>query len=205
MGLTLAVMLGPALFALMQTSINHGFRSGVFMAIGIFVSDITLVFLCYMGAMQIISSGYNRLIFGIIAGAILIIYGIVAFLRHVQINGNNNNKPNGIINPGWLAFMLKGYFLNVANPYVWLIWMTITVGVTSDYGDENIISATLFFSGTLLMILFTDVLKAYVAKKIKTFLNEKNVRRLNKVVGILLFFFGVVLIARAAMSYYDFI
>lgn len=198
-------MLGPALFALMQTSINHGFRSGVFMAIGIFVSDITLVFLCYMGAMQIISSGYNRLIFGIIAGAILIIYGIVAFLRHVQINGNNNNKPNGIINPGWLAFMLKGYFLNVANPYVWLIWMTITVGVTSDYGDENIISATLFFSGTLLMILFTDVLKAYVAKKIKTFLNEKNVRRLNKVVGILLFFFGVVLIARAAMSYYDFI
>jgi threonine/homoserine/homoserine lactone efflux protein len=204
LGLTLAVLLGPALFALIQTSIHRGFRSGVFMAIGIFFSDITLVFLCYMGAMRIISSGHNRLIFGIIAGAILIIYGVVAFIRHVKINGNGNNT-NGNSHPGWVTFVLKGYFLNVANPYVWLFWMTVTVGVTSDYGDDNIHSATMFFTGALLMILITDIVKAYVAKKIKTLLNEKNVRRLNKVVGILLFFFGIVLIARAIMSYYAYI
>lgn len=205
LGMTLAVLLGPALFALVQTSIHRGFRSGVFMALGIFFSDITLVFLCYIGAMQIISSGHNRLIFGIIAGVILILYGIVAFTRHIKINGTaaNNNSINS--NPGWFTFVLKGYFLNVANPYVWLFWMTVTVGVTSDYGDDNLRSATLFFSGALLMILVTDVVKAYVAKKIKSLLNEKNIRRMNKLVGILLFFFGVVLIARAVMSYYDFI
>lgn len=204
LGSTLAVLLGPALFALVQTSIHRGFRSGVFMAIGIFMSDITLVFLCYMGAMQIISSGYNRLIFGIIAGAILIIYGIVAFTRQVEINGKNNNS-NGLSNPGWLTFLLKGYFLNVANPYVWFFWMTITVAVTSDYGDEDIRSATLFFAGALLMVLFTDIVKAYVAKRIKSLLNEKNIGRLNKIVGVLLFFFGVVLIIRAVMTHYEYI
>ncbi len=204
LGLTLAVLLGPALFALVQTSIHRGFRSGVYLAIGIFLSDITLVFLCYMGAMQIISSGHNRLIFGIIAGAVLIIYGIVAFSRHVHINGNNNSS-NNTPNPRWFTYVLKGYFLNVANPYVWLFWMTVTVGVTSDYGDENIRSATLFFAGALLMVLLTDVVKAYIAKKIKSLLNEKNVRRMNKVVGILLFSFGVILIIRALMSFYEYI
>lgn len=205
LGLTLAVLLGPALFALIQTSIHRGFRSGVYMALGIFFSDITLVFLCYMGAMQIISSGHNRLIFGVIAGVILILYGIVAFTRHIKINNSPANNIGVLNNPGWFTFLLKGYFLNVANPYVWLFWMTVTVGVTSDYGDDNIRSATLFFAGALLMILTTDVVKAYVAKKIKTLLNEKNIRRMNKLVGILLFFFGVVLIARAVMSYYDYI
>lgn len=204
LGLTLAVLLGPALFALVQTSIHRGFRSGIYLAIGIFLSDITLVFLCYMGAMQIISSGHNRLIFGVIAGSVLIIYGIVTFSRHVHINGNNNNSSN-TPNPRWFTYVLKGYFLNVANPYVWLFWMTVTVGVTSDYGDENIRSATLFFSGALLMVLLTDVMKAYIAKKIKSLLNEKNVRRMNKIVGILLFSFGVILIIRALMSFYEYI
>lgn len=203
LGLTLAVLLGPALFALIQTSIHRGFRKGVFLALGIFFSDMTLVFLCYIGALQIISSGENRLIFGVIAGIILIIYGIVSFTRHVPVSdSNNNNNNNG--NSGWLTYVLKGYFLNIANPYVWLFWMTVTVGVTSNYGDHNVWSATLFFAGALLMVFSTDILKAYVAKRIKSLLNEKNIRRMNKLVGIMLVLFGIVLIARAAISYYDF-
>ncbi len=200
LGSTLAVLLGPALFALVQTSIHRGFRSGVFLAVGIFFSDITLVFLCFIGALQIISSGQNRLIFGIIAGSILIIYGVVTFVRHVKL-GNGNGKGNGSPKPAWYTFILKGYFLNVANPYVWLFWMTVTVGVTSDYGD-NTRSTILFFSGALFMVLLTDILKAFVAKKIKGILKESNLKRLNQIVGVLLFFFGIVLIARALMSYY---
>lgn len=199
LGSTLAVLLGPALFALVQTSIHRGFRSGVLLAVGIFFSDITLVFLCFIGALQIISSGQNRLIFGIIAGSILIIYGVVTFVRHVQLgkaNGNGNGSPK----PAWYTFILKGYFLNVANPYVWLFWMTVTVGVTSDYGD-NTRSAIFFFSGALFMVLLTDVLKAFVAKKIKGILKESIIKKMNQVVGVLLFFFGIVLIARALMSY----
>jgi hypothetical protein len=52
------------------------------------------------------------------------------------------------------------------------------------------------------MVLLTDVLKAFVAKKIKGILKESIIKKMNQVVGVLLFFFGVVLIARALMSYY---
>ncbi|MCF8364266.1 MAG: LysE family translocator [Bacteroidales bacterium] len=201
LGMTLAVLLGPALFALIQTSILRGFHSGIYLALGIFLSDITLVFLCFIGALQIISNDHNRLTFGIISGGILIIYGIVTFARPVHFkNGNGNGNDEKI--PHWYTYILKGYFLNIANPYVWLFWMTVMVGVSSDYRDDTN-AIILFFTGALLMVLFTDILKAYVAKKIKNFLTESNVKVMNKVVGMLLLFFGVVLIVRAVMTHYQ--
>jgi len=45
LGLTLAVLIGPVFFALLQTSIHKGFGAGVLVAIGISASDIFLHFL----------------------------------------------------------------------------------------------------------------------------------------------------------------
>jgi len=38
-GLVLAVLVGPVFFTLIQTSIERGFKSGVYVAIGISLSD----------------------------------------------------------------------------------------------------------------------------------------------------------------------
>jgi threonine/homoserine/homoserine lactone efflux protein len=200
LGLTLAVLFGPAVVALVQTSIHRGFRSGSLLALGIFFSDLTLVFLCFMGALQILSNDYNRLVFGIISGCILIGYGIFTFARHVTglKNGNGDTEKK----PGWLTFILKGFFLNIANPFVWFWWISVTVGVTSNYGD-NTRSAAFFFTGTLATVLATDLFKVYIAKKLKGFLNEKNIRRINHIVGILLIGFGLILMGRAVAYHYQ--
>lgn len=200
LGLTLAVLFGPAVVALVQTSIHRGFRSGALLAVGIFFSDLTLVFLCFIGALQILSNDYNRLIFGIISGCILIGYGIFTFTKHVS--GINNGNGEIDKKPGWLTYILKGFFLNIANPFVWFWWISVTVGVTSTYGDETR-SAAFFFTGTLAMVLATDLLKVYIAKKLKYFLNEKNIRRINHIVGILLIGFGLVLMGRAIAYHYQ--
>lgn len=42
LGITLAVLLGPALFALVQTSIHRGFRAGMRLAFGIFLAILPL-------------------------------------------------------------------------------------------------------------------------------------------------------------------
>lgn len=202
LGITLAVLLGPAMFALLQTSIHHGFRSAMQLAIGIFLSDLTLVFLCFIGALQIISSDNNRLIFGIISGSILIIYGIATFLKHIEPKGNGENGNGLNQKPAWFTFILKGYFLNIANPFVWVFWISVTVGVTSNYGDHTR-SAMFFFGGALFTIFSTDLIKAYIAKKIKNLLNSTNIKRMNQLVGLLLFSFGVVLIVRALIANYQ--
>ncbi|MFP4469134.1 MAG: LysE family translocator [Bacteroidales bacterium] len=195
-GLTIAVLLGPALFALVQTSIHRGFGSGVLLAAGIFLSDLTLVVLTFIGANQILSSDSNRLFFGIVSGFILIGYGVVTFRRKVAMNKNGDLIEEK--KPGWYTYILKGYFLNIANPFVWLFWMGITVGITSTYGDDTRL-AVFFFSGALFTIFVTDLIKAYIAKRIKSLLNPANIRRLNHIVGIILVFFGVVLMVRALM------
>ncbi|MCK9270821.1 MAG: LysE family translocator [Bacteroidales bacterium] len=199
LGITLAVLLGPALFALVQTSIHRGFRAGMRLAFGIFLSDLTLVFLSFIGALQIVSTGNNRLIFGIIAGFILIVYGIFTFYKTTKLNGNGH--PENTNKVSWFTLIAKGYFLNIANPFVWLFWMSVTVGVTSSYGDNTQQSVS-FFAGALLTVFTTDLVKAYIAKRIKTLLNTTNIKHINRVVGILLFGFGVVMMVRALMIKY---
>lgn len=198
-GLTLAVLLGPALFSLIQTSVHRGFRSGAMLAVGIFFSDLALVFLSFVGAMQILSSENNRLLFGFISGMILISYGVVALTKKAK------TAPNGDLivekESKRYKYIIKGFFLNIANPFVWIFWMGLTVGVTSNYGDDHH-SATLFFSGTLFTIIATDLLKVYVAKSIKGLLNPTNIKRLNHIVGILLIAFGIVLIIRTVTNHY---
>ena len=200
LGMTLAVLFGPALFALVQTSIYRGFRSGFLLAVGVFFSDLALVFLCLVGALQILSNDYNRLIFGIISGFILIGYGVFTFSRQVRVSENGNGFTEK--KPGWLTFLLKGFFLNIANPFVWFWWISVTVGVTSNYGDDAR-SAVFFFTGALSMVFATDLLKVYIAKKLKGFLNEKNIRRVNRIVGILLMAFGLILMGRAVAYHYQ--
>jgi threonine/homoserine/homoserine lactone efflux protein len=60
LGLTLAGLLGPAFFSLVQTSIHRGFKSGMFLAIGIFFSDSLLIFLSYIGISQIFNAPQNQ-------------------------------------------------------------------------------------------------------------------------------------------------
>ncbi len=202
LGLTLAVLLGPALFALIQTSIHRGFRSGALFALGILTSDITLVLLCFVGSLQILNDDYNRLFFGIISGFVLIGYGIVTSLRKVEIQKNGKNFTTK--KPGWFTFILKGYFLNIANPFVWLFWMGVTVGVTSSYGEETH-SAVLFFSGTLVAIFATDIVKVYIAKKIKNLLRPEKISHMNQIVGVILIIFGIILIVRTVIFQFNLI
>ncbi len=200
LGLTMAVLFGPALFALLQTSIHRGFRSGALLAIGIFVSDVTLVFLCFIGALQILNNEYNKLFFGIVSGLILFGFGIATYTRKINIE----NSAEGIEQkkPGWLTFILKGYFMNIANPFAWIFWMGVTVGVTSNYGQKTD-NAMLFFAGVLFTIFITDILKVYVAKKLKRFLKPENISKINKFVGVLLFAFGIIMIIRVLAYHYN--
>ncbi len=198
-GLTLSVLLGPALFSLIQTSIHRGFRSGAMLAVGIFFSDLALIFLSYLGAMQILSSDNNRLLFGFISGMILISYGIFALSRKTKTNENGDmilEKENNRY-----KYLIKGFFLNIANPFVWIFWMGLTVGVTANYGNDTH-AAFLFFSGTLFTIISTDLIKVYVAKAIKGLLNPNNIKRLNQIVGVLLILFGLVLMIRTLFNHF---
>lgn len=203
LGLTLAIFFGfgPALFALIQTTIHRGFFPGLLLAIGIFLSDLALVTLCFLGAIQIINKPENNLAFGIISGIVLIIFGIVTYARKTQLGTENNqNKDIKIQTPSFITYILKGFFLNFANPFVWIFWMGVVVGITANYGSD-IRSLVIFFSATLLTVLATDILKCFASYKIKRFLTTYSMQWINRVAGIGLVLFGIFLILRVLLKY----
>lgn len=200
LGFTLSIFFGfgPALFALLQTTIYRGFLSGLLLAIGIFLSDLVLVGLCLAGALQIISKPENNLAFGLISGIILILFGIVSYTRKVEFNKENKIKKND--RPWLITYPLKGFFMNIANPFVWIFWMGIVVGFTANYEAEKY-AILVFFGTALLTVLSTDILKCFASYKIKKFLTLKIIQRINHMAGIGLILFGLFLISRVFISF----
>jgi len=198
LGMTLAIMLGPAMFSLIQTSIHRGLSSGILLAGGIFLSDLSLVVLCYLGAVQVIGNDRNYLMFGIIGGIVLMIFGVVTFLRKVQIADDNNLID--VKMPGPLTYIFKGFFLNFANPFVWIFWVSVMVSVSSGYGTDSW-SIKTFFLGSLLTIFSTDILKVIIASRLKRYLKPRILIMINHLVGILLVLFGIYLMIRTFINF----
>jgi threonine/homoserine/homoserine lactone efflux protein len=198
LGFTLAVMLGPAMFTLIQTSIHRGMYRGVLLAAGIFLSDLALVFLCFMGAVQVFGNDRNYLMFGIIGGSILVVFGIVTFMRKINVTADNTLID--VKMPGPLTYIFKGFFLNFANPFVWIFWVSVMVTVTTSHSSDQ--KATIaFFVGTLFTIFLTDIVKVIVASRLKRYLQPKVLIKVNHAVGILLVAFGIYLVVRTFINF----
>lgn len=195
LGLSLAFFFGfgPAFFALIQTGIHRGFNKGFFLAIGIFLNDLLLVSISILGAHAIMSNIQKYQLLGVIGGVLLIIFGVVSYGHKVNLNGEKEITPEK--SPGVLTFLFKGFFLNFANPFVWFFWPTVVLGVATPFMDTTN-DIILFFSGTLSVVLISDILKVYLASRIKRFITAKFLLILNRVVGISLIIFGFILIIR---------
>jgi len=198
LGSTLAVLFGPALFSLLQTSVHRGSKAGVLFALGIIGSDITIVMLCYMGVTQLLMNERNYLFLGLLSGIIMIIFGLITYSRKVHGLDSSNGMKDKM--PGPLTFLLKGYFLNIANPFIWVFWISLMVGISANY-DQDKPAILAFFSGALVTILATDFAKVAIANRIKKFLTVAIMTWVNRIVGIILCFFGVVLIARVCFNF----
>jgi threonine/homoserine/homoserine lactone efflux protein len=195
LGLTLAIFFGfgPALVALIQTSIHRGLWPAFQLAFGIFLSDAALVALGFIGAVKIFNEFKVEL--GLIGGVILILFGIVTYRRKVQLklDGNSNNlKSQG---PGILTYVFKGFLINFTNPFIWLFWMGVVVGFTTNYQGDEIMLVSFFLSALGTVFLF-DLLKSFSAFQIKRYIQTHNIVWINRFAGVGLVLFGIYLVLR---------
>jgi threonine/homoserine/homoserine lactone efflux protein len=199
LGLTLSIFFGfgPALVAEIQTSILRGFWAAVLLAFGVFLSDATIVALGFIGAVQIFEN--NKTLLGLIGGIILIIFGIVTYRRKATIDVDSHNPELKQNNPIFLTYILKGFFINFTNPFIWIFWMGVVVGFTSHYKGE-ILSLVIFFTTTLGIVLLMDVLKIFSAYKVKKYIQTHNIVWINRFAGVGLVLFGLYLVIRTYLE-----
>lgn len=202
-GLFVAISLGPAFFAVIQTGINRGFRYGVFLSIGIFISDIFLVVVSYLIGSALFDDPKNKVYVGLIGGIILIIFGSVSWAKKPDILKRRNVKFSAELKePRISTYLTKGFFLNIANPFIFFFWFG-ALGIVGKLAPEGELlkSTVIFFSGTFTITLATDILKSYVGKMIRNFLSPRKEIIINKILGITLVVFGIILIFRTLIDY----
>lgn len=210
-GLSLALIMGfgPSFFTLIQTSISRGFKSAMFLDLGIILNDIFIVALMMMTNVQFnINNRENVVYGGIAAGIILIIFGIYTFLlspeKIMHISENNNQKINNmnekfVDKPKWYIFLTKGFVINIFNPFVWIFWVTCVATASSNFSG-NKYSMIIFFLGVFATVLFFDILKAAGAYSLKRFFTEKMMKIMNQIIGIILIIFGFYIAVRVIFT-----
>ena len=184
---------GPAFFALLNTSIKHGIKSGALLATGVVLSDLfvclIVIYLVSLGATNYIQDEKNLRFMGIMAGLILVVFGSFYFKKPVELS----NETIDIKSPSAYLLLLKGFFLNLVNPSVWLLWLgnVTAISKTLDYSSVRML---MYFGITLGLVWAVELFKANLAAKIKKYLTNKIMHRVNYATGILLILFGLILI-----------
>ncbi len=206
-GLSLALVMGfgPSFFTLIQTSISRGFKSAMFLDLGIIMNDIMVVALMMMTNVHFnIDNKENMIYAGISAGIILIIFGIYTFLlspeKIINISEHNNQKiekmhEKFVDSPKWYIYITKGFIINIFNPFVWIFWVTCVATASSNFAGHKY-SMIIFFAGVFATVLFFDILKAAGAYSLKRFFTETMMKRLNQVTGVILMLFGLFIAIR---------
>ena len=191
--LLLAFSFGPAFFSLINAAIKHGYKYASLLATGIILSDLFLCvgicFLIHFGSTNLIQDEKNQRFAGILAGIVLIVFGAFYFKKPASKTDDNIE----VAAPAPSVLLIKGFLLNLFNPTVWLLWLSnvTVVGKTLEYSLYKMI---IYFSFLLGLVLLFELCKVYLAGKIKKFLTDKIMHRVNVITGILLMVFGIGLI-----------
>lgn len=187
-GLAMIMFIGPVFFLLLKSTLDHGPKMGVSVALGIITSDIICVLLCLLGAKPFLENAENQVY---IAGAgSLILLGMgLKYLLKPNVSTDTELQVTG---RDFLAFYTKGIAVNLINPFVFAVWIGIIGLGETKYGGGY--AFYLFIAAVLVGILCTDLSKVFFAQKIKRFVNEVYLTKVYRVFGIVMLGFGVRLV-----------
>ena len=191
LGLLLAISMGPVIFSIIKHSISNGHKGGLAFVFGVSASDLTLVLVS-----NIFTELFNRLlkfekVIGLGGSALLIGIGVYfLFFKKIKLNELGDGIEMKRSAGDYVKIFFAGYFMNTLNPSViafWFSWATafITIPV-----NERIAT----FAVCLSVVFIFDLLKVFLANRLRSRLTQKTITLINKISGTILIVFGIILI-----------
>lgn len=196
-GLLLSLLTGPIFFTIVQVSMERGFKAGLALVSGQWLSDFIYIGLAIYG------SGYMRMLdnnpqfketlsyyLGGIGAIFLSILGLVLLLtkpKNSGAEGLSRSKSNS-------AFFLQGFLINTLTPFpifFWISLMSSAIGRNMQR-DETV----MLLCSVILIIIITDLLKVYAARRISRYINAKYTLLLRKIAGLALILSGISMLIR---------
>ena len=192
-GFLLAFAIGPVFFTLIETSITKGFKAAVFFDLGALFSDVLFILIAFFSTNQILEKVKDDPALLIFGGVVLIAFGVISYIRtsksfikivreHYSVSTKKNHG----------GLFLKGFLLNFVNFGVLAGWIATIVIAQAVTTHKN---GVLFFLATVMITLFTtDLLKIFLAKRLKSNLTPRFIIKTKKWVSVLIIVFGVILL-----------
>ncbi len=191
-GVLLAFLIGPVFFTIIQVSVEKGFWRGVMVALGISLSDTIYVTICYFGLIQLINDAQFRMGMAYVGGSILILFGLYHLL--VKSRKKNNEEYKQDEKKPFYRYFFKGFIINGLSPSVLIFWVGTISLASIDFGYSKGSQFFVFFCSLLSTVLLTDILKAYLAGKLRTLVTARFLKIMNIILGIALAILGIRLI-----------
>jgi threonine/homoserine/homoserine lactone efflux protein len=190
LGVFLSLSVGPVIFAIIKYSINNGFKAGISFALGVSFSDIFFVLTGNLATSFINGLEEYKQLIGVGGGILLIGMGLYGLLfKQIKIS-TGDERPEMFRTHDYLKIWLAGFLMNTLNPGVIIFWLGVCVANSATTVSHRIV----MYATCLIWVLSTDVLKVFVADKIRHKLTLSNVVWLNKIAGASMIVFGVVLL-----------
>jgi threonine/homoserine/homoserine lactone efflux protein len=205
-GFILSVMVGPAFFVLLETSISKGIRAGLAFDVGVLLADIIYIALAFLFYNQVksLADGKGEDIAAIVGGILCILFGLFTFFKKPKTVVITDSKyREQIYWKEYRLLSLKGFLLNIANPLVIFYWFSVmSLGHVDKIEGLSNRAVLLIFIGIILLTFFSiDFLKIAGAKQLRPFITNKLLKSLNHLVGIVFLIFGIILIVQGIVKY----
>lgn len=194
-GLAISMLLifsvGPVIFTIIKQSIINGRAGGFSFVAGVWLSDLVWVVLSNaFSELMLQLLNFEKLI-GFSGSMFLIALGIFyLFFKKIHIKEDENKIV--ITARTHAKLIASGFLINSLNPAVILFWLTTATAIAASHTPQQRI---IIFSTCLFINISADLLKVVLAGKIRKNLNEKNIRLINKISGLILLGFGIALMA----------
>lgn len=206
-GLLLSVLVGPAFFVLIETSITKGVKHAIFFDLGVILADLLYISLAYIFFSEVtaLMESENSFWLKIIGGCFFIGMGLMNVLKKKpKLSNIKIEDTRDLAATNYFMMMLKGLLFNIINVGVlafWLTLLTVLPEAPIHLGLER--QNAVFFYVLIIIITFVgiDLLKILGAKKLKEVLTPQWMSHLNLGLGIVLICFGLLFFAQGFMAY----
>jgi len=190
LGLLLTIAVGPVLFSIIKQSINNGWKGGLAFVLGVSLSDVSLAVVSNFFTELFTNLIERKELIGTIGSTFLISVGIYfLFFKKVKVN-EQGSQVLKFRKRDYLKLLLAGFFMNILNPGIIIFWLTASTA----FADEALNQRITIFTVALVLVLITDILKVLLANRIRQRLTLKNIQFVNRLNGIILIGFGIVLL-----------
>lgn len=189
------VLIGPAFFLLMETSLTKGWKAAIALDLGVILSDVICIAVAYYGAKDLAVYIETHPSLYRIGGFIIMVYGGYMIMSKPLLHINKS----AVVSHNYFKTFINGFLMNILNIGIVIFWFVIVGWVTIAYQTKY---EFLMFMGIALATFFAiDLSKIFLAKKFQEKMSDKLVYKIRKYIGIMLLTFGFVIILKGFISF----